>query len=513
MSSNITQDRMIEERRKLSDFISLNSDDLLALRQNSLMKEDEFIRFTRGRGVSVNGVLTGDPSLFLGKGLLKSDGLDYAKKPTFHPFRIVPLRELIAISTLRLSHASFATAQEISENLPFNLRWIANTEKLNNAADLWNGIVDLAIILEPIYWPKITGWRSNPAVLPENEYQEPMEINESRIRDLVLEMDSATWEELHQKLRLQAAQQDENGALYLLLRFSTWHQRKQLRGHISGALWFRYIAELVRFAFEDIHGVTWLEEDRAFGQWPLGARQRLFGSERPIDQGSQSISNIIFSFGINTGSLVRWYVEGETEYFTIKAVIEDPARFGIELVNLKGKINSADFHDMLFEDCNLRRFSIVCFDTDVRQNVKFMRKQIEGDNLVGLIGATTPDFEFANFTLDELIDISANFDDLNGFNGDSIRNASWSGVSSAKGFKNNYRSLSERKVKIGAENWGLALAEYLQAYPTRASEDDLRPFWQHLRSAIRCKRTYYDEQKENYTFDLTSFELIRRNAT
>lgn len=331
----------MDERNVITTFLSSPSNDIDALRQNSLQKEADFIRFTRGRGISINGVFTGDPSFFLDHELLKCDGMDHAEKPLFHPFRIIPLRELIEVSALRLSRASFATAQEISENLPLHMRLIANTEKLNNAADLWNGIVDLAIILEPLYWPRITGWRSNPAVLTEDEYQDRKDTYETRIREIVSKLDIAKWEELHKKLRIHAALQDDNGALYLLLRFATWQQRKRLQGHISGALWYRHIAELIRLAFEDIHDVTWFEEDRAFGQWPLGVRKMQFGSERPLDQGSQSIPYIAFSFGIYTGSVVRWYVEGETEYFTIKTILSDPTRFGIELVNLRGKLNSA----------------------------------------------------------------------------------------------------------------------------------------------------------------------------
>ena len=141
----------MDERDLVATYLSSPSNDIEALRQNSLQKEGDFIRFVSGRGISVSGVITGDPSFFMDHGLLKCDGMDHASKPMFHPFRIVPLRELIEVSTLHLSRASFATEQDISENLPLHMKLVANTEKLKKAADLWNEIVDLAIILEPLY--------------------------------------------------------------------------------------------------------------------------------------------------------------------------------------------------------------------------------------------------------------------------------------------------------------------------------------------------------------------------
>lgn len=131
---------------------------------------------------------------------------------------------------------------------------------------------------------------------------------------------------------------DKNSELYVLLRVGKWDIRKELAGKIGGALWIRHLAEVIRLAFEEVHATKWPEEDQRFGHWLAGGRRRFFGSERPLDDATRSKPYIAHRFGLFTGSSVRWYVEGHTEYGAISELLPEASAFGIELVNLGGRI-------------------------------------------------------------------------------------------------------------------------------------------------------------------------------
>src|SRR5207247_2755498 len=141
------------------------------------------------------------------------------------------------------------------------------------------------------------------------------------------------------------------------------------------------IGEVIRRAFEEAYTARWHEEDQAFGTWFPGMRERVFGSERPLDDEFQSRPYLAWEYGMSTGSVVRWYVEGPTEYYAIHHILGEPARVGIELVNLRGTIGSEQdnvalkLQDWLTEDMRLRRFSIISFDFDVATTVKVIGQQ------------------------------------------------------------------------------------------------------------------------------------------
>ena len=108
----------------------------------------------------------------------------------------------------------------------------------------------------------------------------------------------------------------------------------------------------------------------------LAFGREVFGSERPLDDALQSKPYLAWEYGLFTGSVVRWYVEGETEYYAILSILPEPSKVGLELVNLRGNIASGrdnaalKLQDWLIEDKALRRFSMISFDFDVAANVE-----------------------------------------------------------------------------------------------------------------------------------------------
>ena len=258
------------------------------------------------------------------------------------------------------------------------------------------------------------------------------------------------------------------------------------------ALWFRHIAEVIRRAFEEAHSVKWAEEDQAFGAWSPGGRRHFYGSERPLDDVNNSKPYLAFSFGLFTGSAMRWYVEGDTEFHSILHIIPDPSKMGVELINLRGNIGSGKdntalkVNEWLSEDKKHRRFSMISIDLDVKENVKFIKRQVEQGNIVGYIAAHKPDFEFANFTVEELAEVVAGLDESYGKPGEVVRNAEWKDVHNGRAFEEKYMSVSVRKPRgLKGKEWGEALAAYADVHTNRSDSGSERPFWTEIRSALQ----------------------------
>lgn len=494
------------------------SDDLDLIRQNRLLDENAFLRFGRDRGVAVAGVAKGDLGDFNKRGWLPCDGQRQDGVLLFHPFRIYPLYLILDACKLNFTPSSSLHR----DNMPGLVEWVMKKTKrslkqIESASHEWNRIADLAILLEPLYWPVITAIQRRPGLIEKEEYTVRLREYRKKALRLVDSLDPDEWRNHHENLRTQTAYMDDNGSLYLFLRLSRWERREKLKGNVSGALWFRHLAEIIRKAFERVHEEQWLEEDQAFGTWSLRGRTLVYGSERPLDDVLHSRPRLGFHFGLLTGSNVRWYVEGDTEYYAILSVLPEPAKEGIELINLYGNIETGrnnaalNLRDGLAQDRALRRFSMITFDRDVSANVKFIQRQIKQDNIVGLIAVHDPDFEFANFALEELIEIAACIDEANGTSADAVREGDWTGVSNARQFEERYVGLSERKLSsLKGKEWGRAMADYAKEHPKRSDADRERPFWSEIRAALQSRVVNYDFQQRRFRFDPETFEQVDR---
>ena len=127
----------------------------------------------------------------------------------------------------------------------------------------WNDIGSLAILLEPVYWPGITG----SLRLTGGTYHENL-LNDYRrdLSDFVETLDPNIWQDNHRVLITDAFRIDANSESYVLLRVGA--TARKLTGQISGALWIRHIAEVIRRAFEDAHNQLWPEEYNPREDWP-----------------------------------------------------------------------------------------------------------------------------------------------------------------------------------------------------------------------------------------------------
>jgi hypothetical protein len=256
------------EMLKSSGAVRLSEDnELLAkldcLRQNDLLQESEFIRFARNCGLTISGANEGDPGNFFRRGWLQPDNPAIPNRAIlFHPFRLYTLHKILSALDPRIAPSLWANNNSLAQFFAIAPKIAPSVDRIGDWAANWNRIVDLAVLLEPLYWPRITQTQRLPTLLCQDDHEKRLEIYRVKMLDIVRKLDPGEWQTLHEKVRIDAAEIDDNPELYLLLRVSSWSQRKKLTGRVAAALWFRHLAEVLRLAFEEIHRVEWFEEDR-----------------------------------------------------------------------------------------------------------------------------------------------------------------------------------------------------------------------------------------------------------
>lgn len=460
--------------------------------QNDLINESKMIRFAKERGIPISGVVKGDPSKFVELGWITVDGDNL-----FHPFRIYPF-----LFAIHLKQRKIVEKESNIYKLMLN--------KIKTA----DSICSLAILLEPLYWTKIS---SKTRLLAFNcssiqDFEAVMQPYRNKILEFVKALDADIWESYHERIRIEAAKLDNNHELYMLLRLAPWNKRERITGNIGGALWLRHIAEVIRVAFEEAHGVTWAEEYEACGIWHEGTRTRNYGSERPIKNGLITRPHLAFEFGLHTGSVIRWYVEGETEYQAVLYALPKAHLGGIEVINLKGVLHEKPnapmrFEDHLKNDKEFRRFSFISFDEDRADNLKILRQHVNQSNIVGYINLNSPDFEFENFTVDELIEIAFKLDGNLGFDSQDLMSGNKQTITTGKGFEKYYIEHSARKVSLKGCEWGKALAKYACENPLKKDSGEKRAFIETVEQVLLAKRVPYDYQRDHFEIDPNDFQI------
>lgn len=467
-----------------------NLEEYTKFRQNNLMRESNVLRFAKERGIPISK-----------EDLKRSFESDWITRDSegnlFHPFRIYPFIFASHLRALKITdkESSAYHCSEINK-----VKWA-------------NQISNLAILLEPLYWPKIVGKKKNQSsiFLTWDEFDEGLKSYKQKILTYVKFLSPEIWSNYYDSLRTDSAALDNNGELYILLRLSPWEKRTTVTGNIGGALWLRHIAEVVRLAFEEVHGVQWSEEHEV-NLRREGLNTRLYGSERPIENGLITRPHLAFEFGLHTGSTVRWYVEGETEYQAALYALPNASLGGIEIINLKGVFkeqqkNMLRFEENLNQDKLLRRFVFISVDNDVKANLKFLRGQIAKENIVGYINVNDPDFEFENFTLNELIKIAIILDEKQGLSIDNLKSGNYQNIKSGKGFDDYYKKNSITKRSLKGLQWGEALAEYAIENPLKEDTQQRRTFLEAVEKILYASKVRYDYQKENFLIDPDDFQI------
>jgi hypothetical protein len=203
---------------------------------------------------------------------------------------------------------------------------------------------------------------------------------------------------------------DNNKMVHVLLRLMAPHQRLKLRNSLGATMFFLSMAEIIRRAAEEATGEQLPGEDEiGFGQWMPGARKSIYGSDRIFDAPHEVRRDFVSGMGLDYGVKVRCYLEGDTELGAMTSAAGDGA--GAEFINLRGQVmerrgKGLAFIESLKTDKKSQVFSIVLLDGDRANNVRALQKSTKEHNFFGRFFIAYPDFEFANITIDEMLNVA-----------------------------------------------------------------------------------------------------------
>ncbi len=152
---------------------------------------------------------------------------------------------------------------------------------------------------------------------------------------------------------------------------------------------------------------------------------------------------------------------------------------------------------------------MISIDDDVDANVNAIRGLCHDDLVVGAVHMHKPDFEFANFTLDELQEVSASLAGTSELS-KAVRDADWGSIKRAKDLAEAYERITNRGLK--GKEWGEALAGLARRIPDKPDTNELRQIVKQVSIAERAMHCNYDSEKSEFKIDPVTFQLVPRSS-
>src|SRR5260370_19493068 len=462
----------------------------------------------------------------------------------FHPFRFYVLYHIGQMLDLRASSMQMLLQENYPRLLEISLTMFNNfscSDKFIPSINTWNDVASLAIITEPCFYERIfhligvslssirniDNWRMQIR-------QEIDDYWEQYVQELYQRIGIDRLEEIRQELCFATQMLDRNRWIHTLLCLGDSKQRLELEGNLGGALLLRTMAEMLRRATEKAFDRELREEDElGFGWVPKDVKEKLYGSNRLLDN-HQAAATFARQHGLNYRPRVHLYGEGDTEYSALNSFF---GAMGIPVTNLHGLIKEGKsktgkpigatfFRDNLHADIKAQTYSIVVIDMDVEDNVRVLRSTArnnqtsQNDGIFGRIFYSDPDFEFANFDVEELEEVLWKWVGGEGPRQED-RELLHSHVKNAKnsteffnGVKHAARSLLQLYGYDKCEEWGEALIQF--AWQHQFKQSQKRQIIEAVELALYWERTIHLERFEaaikTYMVDPQTGGLVKRTS-
>lgn len=443
--------------------------------------------------------------------------------PLFHPYRYFVLYHLSRVLRLNISRTQILFGperlDEVMRSLVERFQAWSKTPKATERITYWNDVAALTILSEPTTYESI--FRSWSCGAFEDQEEQSHMLSELRavVQALYSRIGLERVERIRQDLCIATQVLDDNRDVHTLLLLSHPKFRKDLKGHLGGALLMRTMAESLRRQSEEVWGRKLREEDElGFGWWPDDLKQRLYGESRLLD-GSRTAQNAFLrQLRVDRGLRVRWYVEGETEFQAIQHVVGLPGENGVELINLAGRVaqkGHVTFRDNLRADISMGVFSFVSLDADREDNLRTLTKAVQDGDFFGLFYISKPDFEFENFSLDELEAVLWDIALTNGAceSERQILHSALVGVKTGKALMSRAANALPCLARVAkGATWGEELAKYALANPEK-QPGVKRQFIDAVGQAIRSNIVNYQYSRREFTVDMRSGRLVKKEAS
>lgn len=449
--------------------------------------------------------------------------------PLFHPFRYYVLFHLQRVlETNIVPMQTLVAPHRYHELLDFSLkqvdRWMREEETVE-VVQFWTDVATLAIVAEPCVFAQIFHHYKTSHWMTQEQYQELLAEQRADVRRLYSTIGEEQLEQVRQELGFDANRLDPNESVQTLVCLGDGDWRLKMEGQLGGALQLRTMNEVIRRAVERLFGIQLREEDDTGFYWgPSEHKERLYDAKRILDGDPIVTKEVLRGYGFMPDTVVRWYVEGPTEYHALNWALEQFGNARVSLVDLFGEVaakgqGGVAFRNDLREDKKRHIFSLISIDEDVACNVSAVRKAAEDDELCGAFFTAYPDFEFANFALDELETVLLSMPQIRDATiPKEIRDSLHEAIQSAETGKELLERANEvLRVHVGeinkGDNWGVALMEYALQNPQRKHGERLetRPVMEAIYMALRMQRGSYIWHVRDYRIDTQSGLPIPRS--
>lgn len=328
-----------------------------------------------------------------------------------------------------------------------------------------------------------------------------------------------TW---HRDLAIEADLIDPLQHFRVLLQHANRRDRRHLRGDALAAHDLYDQAETLRRYLERFHECELFEEDDyQSGPRRQYAKKRKYGTHRAGDVTREGLWRIVRSFGLDPQIKATWFLEGDTEIAFFRRVAEahgvDLDGAGLILYNLGGNRGLNDKNVALrhlLKQCRENgTFTLAAIDHDQQGGTSHL-DDVQRMANQGLLTAGykiwDPDFEEANFSLEELAAAATQF--AQRYNPDisitAADIASRMQEKDAPAGKAIEGILSSQRIFDGkGQQWGQCLADVALTNPGN------RPVFDVFRMLVRAQLADFDGTVEHFTIDNTGGLIENRSAS
>lgn len=459
----------------------------------------------------------GAPS-FVPEGYAPEDRLT----PYFHPYKVYLLHHVVRTLVVKTSNTQYLTwTPGVQTIVDWQLKRIQDwteSEAFIARFDHWNRVAELAVVCEHVEWtrPESVDTASSEKIW--------MQAYEERLEVVLRLLPSHAIQSIRQEIAMSASELDSNRRLHTLLRLMKRFERDRIEGRIGAAIRFLDMAESIRRAVERLLNVQLPEEDEIGpGTWMTGARRNLYGTDRVFDASPGMLRDYLGTFGLDAGVKARCYVEGETELGALRQALGSSSQ--CSFINLRGTViekhgRGLAFADSLAADKASGIFSFIVLDADRDDFVRMLRKAAGDEKFHGVFQVSTPDFELANFTIAELLDIALTISASTRDDGQDRRYTpdellpDLIGSTSGDNFFRRLHTGGRLTDVYKGEEWGAALMAHAitnQKFPVghaRAGQE--RPVIEFARMLIRAERAGFRFSLEYEKVNAETGRLQRR---